>query len=91
METAQLLQQLQLHPIRTLRVIAWIDEENLGRGHADYARAHASEISNHVAALESRLGASHPTGFRAKITPEAAVRLQPVLDSCRFSGQILSN
>jgi len=86
METAQLLQQLHLHPIRTLRVIAWIDEENLGRGHADYARAHASEISNHVAALESDLGASHPTGFRAKITPEAAARLQPVLDILQIFG-----
>jgi Zn-dependent M28 family amino/carboxypeptidase len=35
METAQLLQQLHLRPKRTLRVIAWIDEENLGRGHAE--------------------------------------------------------
>ena len=72
METAQLIQQLHLHPKRTLRVIAWIDEENLGRGHAEYARAHAAEIGNHVAALESDLGASHPLGFRAKITPAAA-------------------
>jgi len=80
METAQLIQQLHLHPRRTLRVIAWMDEENLGRGHADYAKAHASEIRNHVAALESDLGASHPMGFRAKITPEAASRLRPVQD-----------
>ena len=29
-ETAHLIQQLHLHPKRTLRVIAWIDEENLG-------------------------------------------------------------
>jgi len=78
METAKLIEQLHLHPRRTLRVIAWIDEENLGRGHVEYARAHALEISNHVAALESDLGASHPMGFRAKITPEAMARLQPV-------------
>ena len=44
METAQLMQQLHLRPKRTLRVIAWIDEENLGRGHAEYAKAHAAEI-----------------------------------------------
>jgi carboxypeptidase Q len=86
METAQLLQQLQLRPKRTLRVIAWIDEENLGRGHAEYARAHAAEISQHVAAMESDLGASHPLGFRAKISPEAAVRLQPVLEVLRPLG-----
>ncbi len=86
METAQLVQQLHLRPKRTLRVIAWIDEENLGRGHVDYAKAHAAEISNHVAALESDLGASHPMGFRAKITPEAAARLQPVQDVLQAFG-----
>src|SRR5216684_2566117 len=86
METAHVIQQLHLRPKRTLRVIAWIDEENLGRGHAEYARAHAAEISNHVAALESDLGASHPLGFRAKITPEAAARLQPVQDVLQAFG-----
>ena len=83
METAQLMQQLHLRPKRTLRVIAWIDEENLGRGHVEYAKAHAAEIGNHVAAMESDLGASHPLGFRAKISPEAAARLQPVLEVLR--------
>jgi carboxypeptidase Q len=86
METAQLIQQLHLHPKRTLRVIAWIDEENLGRGHVEYTKAHIAEISNHVAALESDLGASHPLGFRAKITPEAAARLQPVQDVLQVFG-----
>lgn len=86
METAQLIQQLHLHPKRTLRVIAWIDEENLGRGHVEYAKAHAAEISNHVAALESDLGASHPLGFRAKISPQAMARLQPIQDVLQIFG-----
>jgi carboxypeptidase Q len=86
METAQLMQQLHLRPPRTLRVIAWIDEENLGRGHVAYAKSHAAEIGNHVAAIESDLGASHPMGFRAKISSEAAARLQPVLDILQPSG-----
>jgi carboxypeptidase Q len=86
METARVLQQLHLRPRRTLRVIAWIDEENLGRGHVEYARAHAAEIGNHVAGLESDLGAAHPLGFRANISPEAVVRLQPVLEILRVFG-----
>jgi Zn-dependent M28 family amino/carboxypeptidase len=86
METAKLLHQLHLRPKRTLRVIAWMDEENLGRGHLEYAKAHAAQISNHVAALESDLGASHPLGFRAKISPEAAARLQPVLEILAVFG-----
>ena len=86
METAKVLQQLHLRPRRTLRVIAWIDEENLGRGHVDYAKAHAAEIGHHVAGLESDLGAAHPMGFRAKISPEAVARLQPVLEILRVFG-----
>jgi carboxypeptidase Q len=86
LEAAELMQQLHLRPKRTLRVIAWIDEENLGRGHLEYAKVHAAESSQHVAAMESDLGASHPVGFRAKISPEAAARLQPVLEVLRPSG-----
>jgi carboxypeptidase Q len=86
METAKVLQQLHLRPKRTVRVIAWIDEENLGRGHAEYARAHAAETSNHVAGLESDLGAAHPLGFWARISPEAEARLQPVLEILRVFG-----
>jgi carboxypeptidase Q len=80
METAQLVQQLHLHPKHTIRVIAWMDEENGGRGHDAYAQAHASEIANHLAAIESDLGASHPLGFWAKVKPEALPLLKPVQD-----------
>lgn len=78
METAQLIQQLGLHPRRTIRVIAWMDEENGGRGHEAYAKDHAAEIPNHYAAVESDLGAAHPLGFQAKINPEALPLLEPV-------------
>jgi Zn-dependent M28 family amino/carboxypeptidase len=43
-------------------------------------------MNNHVAALESDLGASHPMGFRAKITPEAEAKLKPVQDVLRAFG-----
>ena len=36
--------------------------------------------------MESDLGASHPLGFKAKISSEAAARLQPVLEVLRPSG-----
>ena len=52
-------------------MIAWIDEENLGRGHTEYAKAHAAEISNHVAAMESDLG--------ARIRWDSAPRSAPTL------------
>lgn len=80
METAQLVQSLHLHPKRTLRVIAWMDEENGGSGHNTYAREHAGDFSNYAGAIESDLGADHPLGFIAKINPHALPALQPVRD-----------
>jgi carboxypeptidase Q len=79
METAQLIQQLHLRPKRTLRVIAWMDEENHGSGHDAYAKAHEAEMGNHVAAIESDLGAGHPLGFNAKISSSALPFLRPLL------------
>lgn len=78
METAQLVQQLHLHPKRTIRVIAWMDEENGGRGHDAYAEAHAAENVNVAAAMESDLGASHPLGFWARVHPKTLTVLKPV-------------
>ncbi len=86
METAQLVQELRLHPKRTIRVIAWMDEENGGRGHDAYAQAHASEIRNYVAAMESDMGASHPLGFWAKVNPQALPPLKPVQDVLQSFG-----
>src|SRR5207302_1483135 len=78
METAQLLQQLHLHPKRTLRVIAWMDEENGGRGHDAYAKDYAGETGNHVAAIESDLGAAHPLGFDVNLSKAALLQLRPI-------------
>jgi len=86
MEAAHLVQQLQLHPKRTLRVIAWMDEENGGRGHDAYERAHHAELANHVGAIESDLGAGHPLGFNCKINPAAAPILQPMLSVLNSIG-----
>jgi len=86
METAKLVQQLKLHPKRTLRVIAWMDEENGGRGHDAYAADHAGDMANHVAAIESDLGSDHPLGFAAKVNANAMTVLEPVKEILRPFG-----
>lgn len=86
METAQLMHQLHLRPRRTLRVIAWMDEENHGRGHEAYAKAHQQEMADHIAAIESDLGAGHPLGFNARITDRAALWLKPVQEVLQAFG-----
>ncbi len=78
METAKLVKDLHLRPKRTLRVIAWMDEESGGRGRDAYTAAHLKEFQNHVAAIESDLGAAHPLGFHAKVSPRALEFLRPV-------------
>jgi carboxypeptidase Q len=80
MEAAELLKKLNLHPRRTLRVIAWVNEEMGASGAETYAKDQSAEIANHIAAIESDLGAEHPLGFNAKISDGARKQLSPVLD-----------
>jgi carboxypeptidase Q len=63
MQAVHLLKQLGIHPRRTVRFVAWMDEEQGTEGGRDYALAHAGDLANHIAAIESDLGAGHPTGF----------------------------
>jgi Zn-dependent M28 family amino/carboxypeptidase len=78
METAEILQRLHLSPARTLRVIAWMDEETGGSGSKAYSAEYATEFARHIAAIESDSGAAHPLGFDAKISPAALEALHPV-------------
>lgn len=78
METAELLQQLGLHPKRTLRVIAWMDEETDGSGSKQYRKDYSGDFLNYIAAIESDAGAAHPFGFATKMSKGAAAALKPV-------------
>jgi carboxypeptidase Q len=74
----QVLQQLNVHARRTIRFIAWANEENGGRGHAAYFDSVRSRISTQVGAIESDIGAGRALGVLASVTPEALGALQPV-------------
>src|SRR5882672_2633303 len=86
MATAELVQRLHLHPRRTLRVIAWMDEENGGGGHDAYGKTHGAEMANHIAAIESDAGAGHPLGFSAKMSPTAVAALRPIMEVLQPAG-----
>ncbi len=89
MEAAEILQKLHLRPKRTLRVIAWMDEENGGAGSQAYTKDHSAEFPNHVAAIESDSGAAHPLGFNVRMAPHAAELLRPALSILQsFGGNI---
>mgnify|MGYP003694062547 FL=1 len=70
METANLVQKLHLKPKRTIRVIAWMNEENGLAGSKQYAKDHEKEWMNHFAAMETDGGADHPLGINIKAKPE---------------------
>lgn len=61
MQVPYLLKQLKIKPKRTVRVVAFMNEENGFVGATTYADE--ADIKNHFAAIESDLGASHPVGF----------------------------
>ena len=78
MEAAEILERLRLRPKRTLRVVAWMDEENGGAGSQAYSKDHSLEFPRHIAALESDSGAAHPLGFDTKMLDSAIELLRPV-------------
>ena len=63
MEALNVLRKLKLRPRRTIRVVLWTNEENGQEGAKQYAKDHANELTNHVAAIESDSGVFAPQGF----------------------------
>jgi carboxypeptidase Q len=78
MQAIHLLQQLGIHAKRTIRFIAWMNEEQGADGAQTYANEHASDLQNHVAAIESDMGAGHPVGFHFLGKPELEEFMRPV-------------
>lgn len=86
MQAANLVRQLGLHPRRTIRVIAWMNEENGLRGGKTYAAEHAGEIANQFAAIETDGGAGHPLGIYMAGKPGLKEYLAPVAKVLAASG-----
>lgn len=61
MQVPYLLKELKIKPKRTIRVVAFMNEENGFVGATQYAKE--ANIEKHFAAIEADLGASHPIGF----------------------------
>ena len=82
----QVLQQLQLHPRRTIRFIGWADEENGGHGAQTYLDSVRASIDSQCAAIESDLGAGRALGIEAALPGDALPALRPVIDVLRAVG-----
>jgi carboxypeptidase Q len=91
MEAANLIQKLHLKPKRTIRVIAWMNEENGLAGSKQYAKDHEKEWMNHFAAVETDGGADHPLGINIKAKPEVKTMFAPVAAILQGSGAGMLN
>ncbi|MEO6226298.1 MAG: M28 family peptidase [Thermomonas sp.] len=81
MATGALLKPMK--PARSIRVVAFANEEQGLWGGRAYAEKHASEVSNHVIAVESDFGADNIYQFdssAAKLQPEAMAQISSALE-----------
>ncbi len=90
MQVPYLLKQLKIRPKRTIRVVAYMNEENGLVGGRTYAQEEAQNTGKHFAAIESDMGASHPLGIYYTGKPELLPFLQPISKVLSEQGASLS-
>jgi carboxypeptidase Q len=75
-EAVRIMKSLGLRPRRTIRVVAWTNEENGLAGATAYRDAHRDEVEKHVLAIESDNGVFKPrgVGFTGSDSARAIVR-----------------
>jgi len=90
MQVPYLLRQLKLRPKRTIRLIAYMNEENGLVGGTTYANEERANAAKHFAAIEADLGASHPIGFLFAGKQEAMPYFAPLSNILRSQGAAAS-
>ncbi len=75
-EVIRIFKALGLKPKRTIRAIAFMNEENGGRGGKKYAELAKLKNEKHIAAIESDAGGFTPRGFSSDVTPEVKAKLK---------------
>jgi len=70
-EALRIIKNLGLRPRRTIRVVLWTNEENGLNGGRVYRDSVASNLDNHILAIESDAGLFKPSGFGFSGSDEA--------------------
>jgi hypothetical protein len=78
MAAAKLIADLPKNPARTIRVVAFANEERGLYGGKAYATAHKDEVVRHAIAAESDFGAGRIYGFDAHVAPDAQPAVQQI-------------
>jgi carboxypeptidase Q len=77
---------LNLIPRRTIRMVAFVNEENGTRGGQGYRDKYASELAKHVLALESDNGMLPLKGWGFNGTPKAQAVIQQIASLLKAAG-----
>jgi carboxypeptidase Q len=75
-EVLRIFKSLGLKPKRTVRAVAFMNEENGLRGGKKYAELAKLSNEKHLVAIESDAGGFTPRGFSATLSPEQLVRFK---------------
>ena len=86
MGVAETLKRLDLTPRRTIRIIAWMNEENGQRGANGYFAANKTTLQRHIAAIESDSGAGRPLGMITSAPLDAIKTFKPLLPIAQSLG-----
>jgi len=92
-QAVTLMKQLGLRARRTIRVVAWTNEENGGRGGEAYLASLGPNVAKHVAAIEMDDGVERPLGFRLELkdgpqTPQYAAARAKLVDVVKLLDSI---
>jgi Zn-dependent M28 family amino/carboxypeptidase len=99
---AHVFKELKVRPKRTLRVVAFMSEENGVFGGNAYFEALKSQLAQHVAVIESDFGAGRTLGLQASVSTASFAALQALrevlmpigataLERTEHSGADISN
>ena len=75
-EVLRLFKTLGIKPKRTIRFVAFMNEENGGRGGAKYAEWAKANGERHIAAIESDAGGFTPRGFSLEVNDTLRAYIQ---------------
>ncbi|WP_405376835.1 M20/M25/M40 family metallo-hydrolase [Nonlabens sp. Asnod3-A02] len=70
MQVLETLKKLDYQPLRTIRVVLFMNEENGLKGAREYAKQAKAKNENHIFALESDAGGFSPRGFSFDATED---------------------
>jgi Zn-dependent M28 family amino/carboxypeptidase len=86
LEALRLIRACNMKPRRTIRAVAFMNEENGLRGARAYYAARLAEMDDHVLAIESDAGSATPRGFRTDAEGEAFTVLADIASLLTDTG-----